>query len=221
MIVIMGDTHGDLKRFDHKAVKKLKKKDFLIILGDFGFMWNGSDEENKIIKSIGKKRFKTLFIDGTHENFDLLDRYPKENSFGGKVKQIYHNLYYICRGSVIYIDGKRIFALGGGESTDFDMRREDVTWWKRELPSTDELKIAADNLKACNMEVDYIVTHDACGYDKGFINLNDRYRNHLHAFLDGVNDNCKYKAWYFGCYHLDKNFSPRHRCVFKEPIVIE
>ena len=47
MILITGDTHGDLTRFGKRAVKKLKKNDALIICGDFGFIWDGSAAEKK------------------------------------------------------------------------------------------------------------------------------------------------------------------------------
>ena len=53
MICVMGDTHGDYSRFSHRSVKQLKKGDFLIICGDFGFVWDGSDREKAMLKKIG------------------------------------------------------------------------------------------------------------------------------------------------------------------------
>ena len=50
MIYFTGDTHGDLSRFKSSAAKKLKKGDYLMVCGDFGFIWNGSAEEYKNIK---------------------------------------------------------------------------------------------------------------------------------------------------------------------------
>ena len=47
MILITGDTHGDLSRFKKKELKKLRKNDTLIICGDFGFVWNGSKTEQR------------------------------------------------------------------------------------------------------------------------------------------------------------------------------
>ena len=56
MIYFTGDTHGDLSRFKSSAAKKLKKGDYLMVCGDFGFIWNGSAEEYKNIKwSVNKK----------------------------------------------------------------------------------------------------------------------------------------------------------------------
>ena len=50
MIYVTGDFHGDIDRFSARDIKRLKRKDYLIILGDFGFVWNGSKEEQKLLK---------------------------------------------------------------------------------------------------------------------------------------------------------------------------
>lgn len=84
MIFVTGDTHGDLHRFDNPVVKKMKKEDTLIICGDFGFIWEGNDQERKILEKLGKKKYQILFVDGAHENFDLLDQYPVEEWHGEK-----------------------------------------------------------------------------------------------------------------------------------------
>ena len=50
MIYITGDIHGDFSRFRSPALKKLRKNDALIVCGDFGFIWDGSEKEQKILK---------------------------------------------------------------------------------------------------------------------------------------------------------------------------
>ena len=47
MIFVTADTHGDIERFEDKQLKKLKKTDTLIVLGDFGFIWNDSEKTEK------------------------------------------------------------------------------------------------------------------------------------------------------------------------------
>ena len=47
MVYVTGDMHGDFERFKLPAMKKLKKGDTLIICGDFGFLWDGSKEEEE------------------------------------------------------------------------------------------------------------------------------------------------------------------------------
>ena len=59
MVYITGDTHGDLSRFETAAAKKLKKGDTLIVLGDFGFVWDGSAAE-KAAKARKEKIYRRL-----------------------------------------------------------------------------------------------------------------------------------------------------------------
>ena len=76
MIYLTGDMHGDMGAFGRPVLKNLKKSDSLIICGDFGILWSGTPEEEKILKKLTKKKYTILFVDGTHENFDLLSLLP-------------------------------------------------------------------------------------------------------------------------------------------------
>ena len=127
MIYITGDMHGDISRFDSPAIKQLKKGDTLIVCGDFGFVWDNSKIEQKILKKLGKKKFNVCFIDGTHENFELLNAYPLTNWNGGKVHHICGNVYHLMRGQIFKIDNMTFFTMGGGESPDIDIRFENNT----------------------------------------------------------------------------------------------
>ena len=84
MIYVTGDTHGDYKIFSQKKFKNIKEGDTLIICGDFGFIWNGDAKEKKILDKLAKKKYNICFVDGTHENFDLLDKYPDRIFFAFK-----------------------------------------------------------------------------------------------------------------------------------------
>ena len=139
MIYVTGDTHGQIDRFKEKPVAGLKKGDTLIVLGDFGFLWDDSRQEKKNRHWLSKRRYKILFIDGCHENFDLLAQYPTEDFMGGKAKHIEGNLWYILRGSVLTIEDKKLLCFGGGESDDIEDRDEGLNWWRAELPTPQEL----------------------------------------------------------------------------------
>ena len=52
MVYITGDIHGDLSFFKNPKLKKLNDDDFLIVCGDFGFLWNNSEEEKKAIEKL-------------------------------------------------------------------------------------------------------------------------------------------------------------------------
>ncbi len=81
MIYITGDTHipADIQKLSAKRFseqKEMTKSDYVIICGDFGGVWDGSNEEKYWIKWLKSKNFTTLFIDGNHENFDMLFNLP-------------------------------------------------------------------------------------------------------------------------------------------------
>ncbi|MBQ7284577.1 MAG: metallophosphoesterase [Oscillospiraceae bacterium] len=64
MIFVTADTHGDIERFEAKEIKKLKKADTLVVLGDFGFIWNDESKTEKDLKKLAKLDCTIAFIDG-------------------------------------------------------------------------------------------------------------------------------------------------------------
>ena len=116
MIYVTADTHGERERFEEKSIRRLKKGDTLIVLGDFGFLWDGSKAEKKNLAWLARRRYKILFLDGCHDNYDLLKEYPLEDFCGGRARHIGGNLYHVLRGSVLELEGKKLLCFGGGES---------------------------------------------------------------------------------------------------------
>lgn len=221
MVYITGDTHADKERFEQKPIKKLKKKDTLIVLGDFGFLWNGSRAEEKALKWLQKRKYQLLFIDGCHENFDLLKEYPVVDYQGGRARHLGGNLYYILRGSVLSIEDKKLLCFGGAETVDKEDRIEGTNWWRSEMPTSDELELCVENLHKENNQVDYILTHDAPQRILEFTQLMQGQPNWLHNFFDGVMKNAEYKRWYFARYHKDMTVSPKVQAVFRQMIALD
>ena len=130
----------------------------MVVLGDFGFVWDGSKEEQKKLDWLRKRPYTLLFLDGSHENYDLLKQYPTEERFGGKVQALGGNVYHVCRGSVLELENKKIPVLWrcgkpgcGGSGTG-------VNWWREEMPSEEEYAFCEENLAACDYKVDYVLT---------------------------------------------------------------
>jgi len=219
MLYVTGDTHGDFSRFSDPRLKKLKKGDTLIICGDFGFVWDGSPEEEKRLRRLGKKKYNICFLDGTHENFDLLAGYPESEWRGGRVRQISGNLYHLCRGQIFDIDGLRVFAMGGGESPDFDIRMESETWSRAEIPTKQELLDAAAVIDGSGGHIDIIVTHEPPLKLKGFLLLKENKETlrvtGLNTFFEELSSFCKFRRWFFGSLHEDKFVSSYHIAVFQ------
>jgi len=221
VIYITGDLHGEMSRFDSPQMKKLKKGDTLIVCGDFGFLWDGGEKEEKNLKKLGNKKYMILFVDGTHENFDLLEKYPVTEWNGGRVQQISGNLYHLMRGQVFTVEGKKIFAFGGGESAEKQMRMEAGKWWEHEMPNMEEMREGVNNLRSADMEVDYIVTHDPAPRVT-YTSVNPpESTNQLEAFFDQLAKQVKFKKWFFGSIHIDRKITMKQVAVFSDVIPAE
>jgi len=216
MILITGDTHGDAERFKLPPVKKLGRKDTLIICGDFGFVWDGSKEEHKLLKKLGRHSFDILFVEGCRDNYDLLKEYPVVAYRGGQARKISGSVYQLLRGEVYEIEGKKVFAFGGGYSDEewLDTGNDRGMWWAEEQPSEPEMEKGLRNLAACGNKVDIIVTHDAPASIRHFIRLDDNEESAIHTYLEKIVKHCSFSHWYFGHYHLDKVVPPRFTAVF-------
>lgn len=218
MIFVTGDTHGDIERFDDPRLKQLRAGDTLLICGDFGFLWDGSKREKKNLKALTKKKFNICFLDGTHENFDMLAEYPVTEWNGGNAQQIAGNIYHLMRGQIYTIEDVAFFVMGGGESPDLDIRMENDNWSPLETPNPQELMEGAENLEKRGCAVDIVLTHEPPGNIKSFLNLPEGIGTRLttlNAYFDELNKTCKYNKWYFGSMHVDKFVSSSQISLYR------
>ncbi|NMM65457.1 metallophosphoesterase [Clostridium sp. P21] len=220
MIYITGDTHipNDIKKLDEcnfKEQVELSKNDSIIITGDFGGVWSNSKEELYWRKWLQDKSFTTLFVDGNHENFDLLNKYEVKEWNGGKVHFINDSIIHLMRGQVFNIEGKKFFTFGGAESIDKYNRVEGKSWWKEELPCKEEYEEALDNLYKNNWEVDYVITHTASTELMEQICW-VKENNPLNSFFSMLQRDLKYKHWYFGHFHDDIEIDEKHTLLFEK-----
>ena len=224
MIYVTGDMHGDEERFSSRAMKKLKAGDTLIICGDFGFVWDGSAKEKKFLEYLGSRKFNVVFVDGTHENYDLLNKCRMTVWNGGRVHRVSGNLLHLMRGQVFTIEGKKIFTFGGGESLDRDMRTEHETWWRDEMPTPSEMAEGAETIDEVGCSVDYIITHEPPALVKSTLLLRsgepDRI-NKLNGYFEQLNRECKFKHWYFGSMHEDRTVTPYHTALFNDIVALD
>ncbi len=214
LFLITGDIHGlrsaeDLARLSttyEELFSSMTKRDYLIIAGDFGLVWDSSVEEIQLQQWLEERPFTTLFIDGNHENFDLLSLlYPVEDWHGGKIRRLSPSVMQLMRGQVFEIDGKSFFTMGGAESYDKQFRMPNISWWKEELPNDREMREARANLLGHRMQVDYVITHCLPStVQHQLFGENSMYPdNRLTNFFDELNEKLTYQAWYSGHYHRD------------------
>ena len=219
MIYITGDTHG-INDFEKLIHHEFKKEDYLIICGDCGIVWN-QDKLPIYIKFYEELNCTVLFVDGNHENFSLLNKFPIKNYLGGKVHVISDNIYHLMRGEVFTIEGFTFLAFGGADSIDKHLRKENISWWEEERPTLNDIDNALKNLEKHKNNVDYIITHtcdEKTLYNKCFRSINAKiYPSNTYLnFLEQIN----YKKWFFGHYHLDQEIDEKKRCLYHDIIYI-
>lgn len=221
MIYVTGDTHAliDISKLDNFSNwnNNLTKADYMIIAGDAGIVWSKKTlEEN--IKKYESFPFTVLFVDGNHENFDMLNSYPIEIWNGGKIHRISDHIIHLTRGQVFTIDGITIFTMGGGTSIDYYLRTPHISWWEEEIPSINEIDEAKANLAKYDNKVDYIITH-SCDTKVLYNYELRKVANKLNQFMDNAildyfEENVSYKHWYFGHYHADIKISDKKTCLY-------
>lgn len=224
MIYVISDTHGDKSRLKRSALGKIGKDDFLIICGDFGFIWNGGAKEKRYLKRLGRRKYNILFLDGAHENFTELEKYGTETWNGGLVRRISGNLRQLTRGEVFTLGGKKIFAFGGGQPMDTDLLPEGYFSSRApELPTEEDMRRGAERLKEHGNKVDFIFSHEAPGKISDFLKLAAKSRSNtlFNSYLDNISETCDFGRWYFGQRHINKTISSKYIAVYNKTVTAE
>lgn len=223
MIYVTGDTHQNIniKKLTtdfFPEQKFMNKNDYVIVCGDFGCVWDNSNSDKYWQRWFNNKNFTTLFVDGNHENFNLIKQYPISEWNGGKVQFITPSIIHLMRGEIYNIDEYSFFAMGGASSHDIEFRTENISWWKDELPNDQEYENAFKNLKKHNNKVDFIISHCCSDNVQNMINSN-YVHDKLTNFFSIIDETVEFKKWFFGHYHIDKDFG-KYRCLFEDVIKI-
>lgn len=150
-IAIAGDWHGRLE-FAADAVRQAKRAgaDAIVHLGDFGYQF-----EFSYLYTLGLVLQDTplFFVDGNHENFDVLHRHPLA---ADGTRTLTQHITHLPRGFSWTWHGHRWLALGGAHSVDRAHREPGVSWWPEERLTREETARAVRAGK-----VDVMVCHDS------------------------------------------------------------
>lgn len=223
-IFVTGDLHGeiDIKKLGSKSWplgrQELTKEDYLIITGDFGLVWDDSPQCNWWLNWLHECPWTTLFVDGNHENFDLLEQYPVEEMFGGQVARINDSVFWLKRGEVFVINEQRIFVFGGGMSHDQDWRTPGKTWWPQEQSKQCDFDNAIKNLEKYNWCVDFVLSHvppycEVLGFMPRAYALKGYGTDWTEHHLDELKSRLSFERWYFGHLHMDQT-EGRFTCIY-------
>lgn len=249
MIYLTGDIHGNPSRLNGASFpeqRKMTKDDYVIILGDFGLVWDWAGEsarEKYWLDWLEGKPFTTLFIDGNHECMDRLYSYPVKEWNGGKVHEIRPSVLHLMRGEVFNLQGLKFFAFGGASSHDIKdgildpiedkdkikewskdyyklFRINKRSWWKEELPSDEEMDNGIKNLEKNNYKIDFILTHSPSASITALLGQGFYKQDYLTEYLEEIRVKTDYKKWFMGHMHINKAVNDKDLLLYEQIIRI-
>lgn len=152
MVYITGDTHGCWDKRE-QFLQSLTKEDIVICLGDLGWSWDINHINGFCPNAVW------LSVLGNHENYDLIEKMPIIELYGGKVRQMKDNVFYLMNGEMYEIEDKKYFVFGGALSIDKHWRTPYKSWWPQEQPTQGDLDNVMKTLEKYNWTFDYLLTH--------------------------------------------------------------
>ena len=254
-VYVTGDIHGDPIRlgigsfYEQNEFSNNKDENIVIILGDFGIVWdrNGETRHEKYwLDWLENKPFTTVFIDGNHECYSRLFTYPVKEWRGGMVHEIRPHVLHLMRGEIFNIEDKKFFAFGGASSHDIQdgildyddpdwkqkakrldakgkymYRVKGLSWWEEELPTEDEMQHGLDVLKENDNTVDYILTHSPSTSELYLMGGYGLYDpDVLTNYLEDIKANTNYKRYFFGHMHVNKVINDKDICLYEQIVRI-
>lgn len=254
MIYITGDTHAQFYRFMQQSLEErgihLTESDYVIVCGDFCMCWTREKGYfEKFCEFFSKLPFTVLWVQGNHENYDMIAEFSVEEWNGGKVRHILRDKVILLeRGQVFTIEGKTFFTFGGAASHDIQggiLERSDElfewkvklankeglpyrilgeSWWSEELPTQEEMVEGMNNLARVGYKVDYVITHCCASAVQRAIDPSPGQLyipDVLTDFFDSIEKKLQYEHWFFGHYHDDFRVDEKHTLLFHAIVPLE
>lgn len=226
-LFLTGDTHNylEINRLSFKNFPlgyELTKDDIIIILGDFGFPWDGQKADNYWLDWLEDKPFSIAFVDGNHVNFSLLYQYPEEQWKGGKTHILRPHIHHLCRGEIFTFNNQTFFTFGGARSVDKARRKEGVSWWPQEIPNREEMEHGILTLEKYNFNVDFILTHCAPNTIVDLLYPYEKQRDDISNYLEkNIWQDVNFKKWFCGHYHIDRSYNnQKFNIIYKDVLEI-
>lgn len=219
MVFISGDAHGNFDKIYNFARKmQLSTNDSIIILGDMGLCWRKDMQDfhyNTQLWESFKYKCKLFWLEGNHENYDIIQKLPEENN----MRKCSDNIYMLERGQVYDFEGKKILTIGGADSVDKFRRIRHLSWWEQEQISDEDVAAA---LAYKNEKLDYVFSHaapaaivDKYKYILCQLSLDEDAIDHTSENqLEILRQNLNFEHWGFGHYHTDIHLDDTYFCLF-------
>jgi Calcineurin-like phosphoesterase len=151
-VAFAGDWHAN-SRWAVAAVEYAAERgaDVIIHVGDFGYDFRAQFLRS-LERSLAGADMVLMFVDGNHENFPTLLRYPIRDS---GLRQLGNRIWHLPRGFRWSWGSTTLLALGGAHSVDRPWREPGLSWWREETITDDDIARAI-----AGGPVDVLVTHD-------------------------------------------------------------
>lgn len=155
VVTLAGDWHGDAGWAARAIEQAAAAGSRLVVqLGDFG-LWPGDAGEGYLdaVELACRRHDVVVFwLDGNHEDFDRLARYPIAPN---GLRPVRPNVWHLPRGTRWTWHGQVWLAVGGAVSVDRARREPGTSWWWQETLKPDE----AASIAAAG-PADVLLTHD-------------------------------------------------------------
>jgi hypothetical protein len=156
-VLLVGDLHGNANALQRAFLQAhYAGASAIIQLGDFGFGWRLDDGKcaftSLVADFVRQSEIRFHFLDGNHENFDLLYAIPKDENGH---REVAPGVFHLHRGSKLSIGSTTFLAMGGAYSVDKPNRREGVSWWPQEAITDEDVERAL-----AAGQVDVLLSHD-------------------------------------------------------------
>jgi len=220
-VLLAGDWHGNLgwalRVVDYAAEQGAHT---IVHVGDFG-IWQGISGMKylrRLDQRLTERGLRLVFVDGNHENHDLLATYPVG---ADGTTPITATIRHLPRGHRWVWHGHIWLALGGATSLDRDIRVPWVDWWPGEaITAAQAARVIADG------PVDIMLCHDAPagvprleqrlgpnpqGFPADALRTAHQHRMLLRAVVDAVRPCQLWHGHYHWAYHDELVLDDSHR----------
>jgi hypothetical protein len=158
-LALAGDWHGDTDHAESVIGWAARHgANGVVQLGDFG-IWHGSDGQeylDAVQAALTETGIWLVFVDGNHEDFDLLLSLPLDEH---EARPVRPSIWHLPRGLTWQWHGKVWLAMGGATSLDRPHRRPHVSWWPQESITALDMGKALESFEQ-GRPVEHMLTHD-------------------------------------------------------------